>query len=86
MTTEEVLAIYKQYGIEVDQKQSATADAAAERSVPQGGGTGNLPRKPKADSAVIWKLHADNTMEPVKVSLELLTTPIRKWRRCLKAN
>ena len=69
MTTEEVLAIYKQYGIEVDQKQSATADAAAERSVPQGGGTGNLPRKPKADSAVVWKLHADNTMEPVKVSL-----------------
>src|SRR5712672_2862690 len=69
MTTEEVLAIYKQYGIEVDQKQSATADGAAERSVPQGGGTGNLPRKPKADSAVVWKLHADNTMEPVKVSL-----------------
>src|SRR6266850_4009388 len=69
MTTEEVLAIYKQYGIEVDQKQSATADAAAERSLPQGGGTGNLPRKPKADSAVVWKLHADNSMEPVKVSL-----------------
>src|SRR5438270_5614739 len=69
MTTEEVLAVYKQYGIEVDQKQSATADAAAERSIPQGGGTGNLPRKPKADSAVVWKLHADNTMEPVKVSL-----------------
>jgi len=69
MTTEEVLAIYKQYGIEVDQKQSASADAAAERSAAQGGGTGNLPRKPKADSAVVWKLHADNTMEPVKVSL-----------------
>jgi HlyD family secretion protein len=69
MSTEEVLAIYKQYGIEVDQKQSAAADAAAERSVPQGGGAGNLPRKPKADSAVVWKLHADNTMEPVKVSL-----------------
>jgi len=69
MTTEEVLAIYKQYGIEVDQKQSATADAAAERSVAKGGGTGNLPRKPKADSAVVWKLHAGNTMEPVKVSL-----------------
>jgi HlyD family secretion protein len=69
MTTEEVLAIYKQHGIEVDQKQSATADAVAERSVPQGGGMGNLPRKPKADSAVVWKLHADNTMEPVKVSI-----------------
>src|SRR6266436_764562 len=69
MSTEEVLAIYKQYGIEVDQKQSAAADAAAERSVPQGGGTGNLPRKPKADSAVVWNLHSDNTIEPVKVSI-----------------
>jgi len=69
LTTEEVLAIYKQYGIQVDQKQSAAADSVAERSVAQGGGTGNLPHKPKADSAVVWKLHADNTMEPVKISL-----------------
>jgi hypothetical protein len=53
----------------VDQKQSAAADSVAERSVAQGGGTGNLPHKPKADSAVVWKLHADNTMEPVKISL-----------------
>jgi hypothetical protein len=29
----------------------------------------NPPRAPKADSAVVWKLHPDNTMEPVKVSL-----------------
>src|SRR6202047_2315685 len=44
MSAEETLAIYKQYGIEVDQRQraSASADQAAERSVPQGGGIGNL--------------------------------------------
>jgi hypothetical protein len=24
---------------------------------------------PKADSAVVWKLHTDNTLEPVKVSI-----------------
>ena len=29
----------------------------------------NLPRAPKAETAVVWKLHPDNTMEPVKVSL-----------------
>src|SRR5258705_13700073 len=85
MTTEEVLAIYKQYGIEVDQKQSATADAAAERSVAQGGGTGNLPRKPKADSAVVWKLHADNTMEPVKVSLGITDNAYTKVASVLKS-
>jgi hypothetical protein len=27
------------------------------------------PRAPKSDTAVVWKLHPDNTMEPVKVSL-----------------
>ena len=32
-------------------------------------GAQNPPRAPKRDSAVVWKLHADNTMEPVKVSL-----------------
>ena len=69
MTPEEVLAIYKQYGIEVDQRQSAGADSVAERSLPQGGGMGNLPRKAKADSAVVWKLQSDSRMEPVKVSI-----------------
>ena len=24
---------------------------------------------PKADTAVVWKLHSDNSLEPVKVSL-----------------
>jgi HlyD family secretion protein len=69
MTPEEVLAIYKQYGIEVDQRQSVGADSLAERSLLQGGGMGNLPRKAKADSAVVWKLQSDSRMEPVKVSI-----------------
>jgi len=38
----------------------------------------NLPRTPRAENAVVWKLHADDTMEPVKVSLGITTTPIRK--------
>jgi hypothetical protein len=29
----------------------------------------NSPRLQKADSAVVWKLRTDNSMEPVKVSL-----------------
>jgi len=32
-------------------------------------GAQNQPRPPRSDSAVVWELHADNTMEPVKVSL-----------------
>jgi HlyD family secretion protein len=68
MSTEEILALYKQYGIEGEEQQTGVGSA------PTGGATAgasaqNLPRAPKAESAVVWKLHPDKTMEPVKVSL-----------------
>jgi HlyD family secretion protein len=74
LTSEEVLALYKQYGVPVEDREKREqrdqqADSAARASVPQGGGTGNLPRTPRSDTAVVWKLHADNSIEPVKVSL-----------------
>src|SRR6267142_884205 len=43
--------------------------AAAERGAPPAGTPQNPPRAPRSDSAVVWKLHADNSMEPVKVTL-----------------
>ena len=66
MAPEEILALYKRYGIEGVQTD--------DRSVMEGGtpastGAQNLPHAPKAETAVVWKLHPDNTMEPVKVSL-----------------
>ena len=70
MSPEEILALYKQYGIEVnDRKKASEEAAAADGGTPGGGGPQNLPRGPRADSAVIWKLGPNNTMEPVKVSL-----------------
>jgi HlyD family secretion protein len=70
MTTEEILAIYKQYGIEEGERKQAADDPVAAGSRAQAGpATQNLPRAPKTDTAVVWKLHPDNTMEPVKVSL-----------------
>jgi HlyD family secretion protein len=73
MPPEEVLALYKQYGIETSEKTSATS-AGDPPAAPGGGsqadaGMQNSPRAPKTDTAVVWKLHPDNTMEPVKVSL-----------------
>jgi HlyD family secretion protein len=69
LAQEEILALYKQYGIEGGERKLGSNEvAAAERNAPAGG-TGNLPRKPMADNAVVWKLHPDNTMEPVKVAL-----------------
>jgi hypothetical protein len=70
MALEEILALYKRYGIEgVDGPQADAGSAAVGGGASVSTGAQNLPRAPKAESAVVWKLHLDNTMEPVKVSL-----------------
>jgi HlyD family secretion protein len=67
MAPEDILAFYKRYGIEGINGPQAGADSSGG----EGGTSGpqNLPRSPKAETAVVWKLHPDNTMEPIKVSL-----------------
>jgi HlyD family secretion protein len=67
MTSEEILAVYKRYGIEGTVEQRS-AKAAEEESA-AGSNAQNVPREPKAETAVVWELHPDNTMEPVTVSL-----------------
>ncbi len=73
MSAEQILTIYKQYGIDAsEQKQAVEEPASGGNAVGnrgQGVATPTPPRVPKRDTAVVWKLHADNTMEPVKVSL-----------------
>jgi hypothetical protein len=64
---EEILASYKRYGIEGVQGDDHSV--AAEGGMPGSTGPQNLPRAPKPETAVVWRLHSDNTMEPVKVSL-----------------
>jgi len=70
MTSEEILAIYKQYGIESGEALQASQVAAVANPGSPSGSTLQMPlRAPKADTGVVWKLHRDNTIEPVKVSL-----------------
>jgi len=69
MTTEEILAIYKRYGIDGGGEQQVGDDSPPAGGTTAGGGAQSLPRTPRAESAVVWKLHPDKTMEPVKVSL-----------------
>ncbi len=64
MSPEEVLRLYAQYGI--DEKQS---EASSQAAPPTGTPESNITRIPRATTAVVWKWHPDNTMEPVKVSL-----------------
>src|SRR5712671_2179862 len=66
MSSEEILAVYKQYGIESSEREVAAAPSTGS---PSGQATQTPPRAPKADTAVVWKLHADNTLVPIKVSL-----------------
>jgi HlyD family secretion protein len=70
MSSEEILAIYKQYGIESGERlPGSEATAAPNAGSPSGQAAQEPPRAPKADTAVVWKLHSDNTMEPIRVSL-----------------
>jgi len=70
MTAEEILAIYKQYGIEVaGEKQAADAPATPGSGTQASAPTQNPSRAPKTDAAIVWKLGPDNKMEPVKVSI-----------------
>lgn len=70
LSPEEILSVYKQYGIDGTEQKLARPEAGdssppAQTSV----STPKTSRLPKTDTAVVWKLHADDTMEPVKVSL-----------------
>jgi|SRR5579864_4418760 len=85
MAPEEVLALYKQYGIQgVQDEQAGDHSAAGEDGTLASTGAQNLPHAPKAETAVIWKLHSDNSMEPVKVSLGITDHAYTEIRAVLK--
>jgi HlyD family secretion protein len=87
MSTEEILGIYKQYGIEGSERGQGADDAVAAGSGVQGGPSAqNLPRAPKTDTAVVWKLHPDNTIEPVKVSIGITDHAYTEVKALLKGN
>ena len=70
---DEILAIYKQYGIDGAERAQASSDTVNAASLPQSpvpnSSAPQPPARPKSDTAVVWKLHSDNSMEPVKVLL-----------------
>src|SRR5579864_6719186 len=71
MSQEEILALYKQYGIEDGGRRSATGAGsgvveASEAAKPERQAPA---RGPKSETAVVWKLGANNTLVPVEVSI-----------------
>jgi HlyD family secretion protein len=70
LSPEEILTVYKQYGIDgTEQKLARPVSMAADPPQQTGANLPKAPGIPKTDTAVVWKLHADNAMEPVKISL-----------------
>ncbi len=85
MTSEEILAIYNQYGIEGSERKQAADDPVAAGSGAQAGSAAHNPsRAPKTDTAVVWKLHSDNALEPIKVSLGITDHAYTEVRALLK--
>ncbi|HYK82275.1 MAG TPA: efflux RND transporter periplasmic adaptor subunit [Gemmatimonadales bacterium] len=65
MPPEAIQALYQQYGIAtVERQRKSVAGGGGE-----GGGAAGPSREPRSDQAVVWKLHSDRTLEPVKVAL-----------------
>jgi HlyD family secretion protein len=69
MPPDEILAIYRQYGIAGGEREAARAEPGVVQAAGQAPAPQAAPRAPKADTAVVWKLRGDNTMVPVKVAL-----------------
>jgi HlyD family secretion protein len=85
MSSEEILAIYRQYGIEgSERKQAADDPVVAGGGAQAGSAARNPPRAPKTDTAVVWKLNSDNTLEPVKVSLGITDHAFTEVRALLR--
>jgi HlyD family secretion protein len=58
---EAIRALYQKYGLSVTESRQpghGSVDATA-----------GLARAPQADNAIVWKLRADNTLEPVQLAL-----------------
>jgi HlyD family secretion protein len=77
LAPEEVLALYKQYGIEEEGGKQPAAEVPAAATQPP-------PRTPKSDTAIVWKLHPDHTLEPIRVALGITDHAYTEIRAVLK--
>jgi HlyD family secretion protein len=79
ISPEEILRLYQQYGI--DEKET---EAATQSSQAAGAAESNITRVARPTRAVVWKLHTDNTAEPVEVSLGITDHAFTEVRAVLK--
>jgi HlyD family secretion protein len=84
MAPEQILETYKQYGIEGGERSVVDTAGTANATTQAAPGNPGAARAPKAVSAVVWKLHLDNTLEPVKISIGITDHAYTEVRAVLK--
>ncbi len=97
MTADEVRALYKKYGlISGDQTQAASHEGpsaggasgkqyrAQAGGAQGGGGDSGQQRTPRVDVAVLWKLHPDKTLEPVRIRTGITDHTVTEVAQVLK--
>jgi HlyD family secretion protein len=91
LSPEEILAVYRRYGVDGGGLESMGASSGSSAGVVEAAGqappvpqVAPAPHMPKADTAVVWKLRADNTMVPVKVALGITDHAFTEVRSVLK--
>ena len=82
LAADEILAVYKQYHIEGAESKQGQDPPAPDAQTAEA--VVNRPGASKTDTAIVWKFHADNSMEPVKVSLGITDHAYTEVRGLLK--
>jgi len=84
MSPEEILAIYKERGIG-DGASNPSEESTATSALPAPA-TQSAPRTPKSNIAVVWKLHPDKSIEPVKLALGITDHAFTEVTEVLKGD
>jgi len=95
LKADEIRALYQKYGLDSARNVPAAAEGPggggasaneyrAHAEGRQGGGSDAAPRPPRLDVAVLWKLHADKTLEPVRVRTGITDHTVTEIAEILK--
>ena len=92
---EEILALYKKYGLDDNTTTSIASDSSgggvagkrdrAHAATPSESNA-EQERTPRLDIAVIWKLHSDQTIEPVKIRTGITDHTVTEVAEILKGS
>jgi HlyD family secretion protein len=89
LKAEELRALLQKYGFD-DSKTVAAADAKPEAPAAKGkpsgtqGGDAGPTRNPRLDVALLWKLHPDSTLEPVRIRTGITDHTVTEAAEVLK--